>query len=92
MEQREGSDLYKRSERKGSLRRDIYARESVNNFRATCRPGVDTRRLSIDRLLAAINPLVANYRSIMVEREQPFAWERDGEGEREREREKERGR
>lgn len=74
--------MYKRSERKECLRRGIYARGSVNNFRATCRPGVDTRRSSIDRPSCAINPLIANYRSITVERERASAWERDGERER----------
>lgn len=72
---------------KGSLRRGVYSRRSVNNFRTTHRPGVNTRSLSIDRPSCVINPLTANYRSIMTETERVrmYAWEYNG---REREREK----
>lgn len=50
--------------------------ELVNNFRATCRPGVDGRvgRLSI---VFDVNSLIANYRSITVERERVSVTERE---------------
>lgn len=60
----------------------VYAGKSVNNFQGNMSIWSGYGRSLIDRPSSAINPLIAKYRSITVDRDRDRERERGREGER----------